>query len=184
MTKNDLTLLIEVLRTTNAPHAIKCVTTWNGFEAGQTYQAELNRVNEVFANDKDGIPTGITPSSCTFFELAAQLPSPAETAADKRKDLANMLTELSDHLLTERVTYQPGQLVEFIPGMDNFKNVKLFRVIEQVAEFQAFPNANPYNSQEIELLDLRVAYMHTIRDQNYLLEAFIDSRRVRLAEGF
>lgn len=184
MTRNDFDRLIDVLRSNNGTHAIKCITGWNGFEPGQTYQAELTRNGAVKANDKDGIATPIGYNSCTFFDLAVPLPTPAETEADQRRVLGNKLTELSDHLLTERETFHPGQLVEFIPGMDNFKDVKLFRVIEQVDQFVAKPDGEPWNSNHIELLDLRVAYVRTTRDGDFLLEGFIDSRRVRVAEGF
>lgn len=182
MTKNDLNLLTESLRS-GATHPVKCNTTWNGFEAAMSYQAEF--VNgTVSAKDKHGVSTNIVPV-IPFFDLGKPLPSTEETAKANRNDLANLLTELSDHLLTERENYLPGQLVEFIPGMDNFKGVKLFRVIEQKEEFIAKPNGNPYDGPDIELLDLRVAFIHEGHDdKKYLLEAFLDSRRVRLAEGF
>lgn len=183
MTKNDFALLTQTLGASKAPHPIRCTETWNGFEAGLTYQAEINAQREVYANDKFGIPTAIG-SGCTFFELAIALPSPQDTARSERTGLSNKLIALSDHLLTERETYLPGQLVEFIPGMDNFKDVKLFRVIEQVDVFVAKPDGNPWDSSNIELLDLRVAYIRTVRDgTEFLLEGFLDSRRVRLAEG-
>lgn len=184
MTRNELDLLIDVLRSSKAPFAIKCVTGWNGFEPGKTYQAELARDGAVLANDKDGIATPIGYNSCTFFELATPLPSRAEAEADQRTELGNKLIELSDHLLLERENYKPGQVVEFIPGMDNFKGVKLFRVIEQVEEFVAKSEGNPWDANHVELLDLRVAYISTTHGGEFLLEGFIDSRRVRLAEGF
>lgn len=183
MTKNDLNLLLEFLRA-GATHPVICNETWNGFESGMTYQAESPATGTISAKDKHGIPTNIAPV-INFFDLAKPLPSQADIAADKRTEAGNKLIELSDHLLTERENFLPGQLVEFIPGMDNFKDVKLFRVIEQVDVFVAKPDGNPWDSSHIELLDLRVAYIRTVRDgTEFLLEGFIDSRRVRLAEGF
>lgn len=182
MTRNDLNLLIDAMRVSKGTYAIKCVTTWNGFEAGQIYHTELARDGAVMANDKDGISTAIGFNSCTFFELSSPLPSQKDTLLAERRLYANKLKELSAHLLTdERDVFGAGELVEWKPGMCNLNTqASVFCVVEQVEPFVAKPQGSPFDSGAIELLDLRVAFLHS---DNRLNEIFMDSRRVRKAEG-
>lgn len=180
MTKNDLNLLIEVMRNSKAPYAIRCTEAWNGFEKGLTYEAELATNGQLFAKDKDGIPTAIN-SVHAFFDPVKALPTPEETAQAERKVTADKLRELASNFLTEeRDVFGAGELVEWKPGMCNLNvNSNVFCVIEQVEPFVAKPNGSPFDSAAIEVLDLRVAFIH--RDS--LSEIFVDSRRMRKAEG-
>ena len=180
MTKNDLSLLIEVVRNSKAPYPIRCTEAWNGFEKGLEYQAELAPNGVLVAKDKDGIPTSIS-AVFTFFDPIKALPSPEETALTERKETAGKLRELAAHFLVEeRDTFGAGELVEWKPGMCNlsFKG-DVFCVIEQVEPFVAKPDGSPFDISAIEILDLRVAFIH----RDCLSEVFVDSRRMRKAEG-
>lgn len=188
MTKNDLSLLAEVLRASKAPHPITCVTTWNGFEAGQTYQAESAELGGVFAKDKDGIPTGITANSCNFFELANTLPvvpTEAEKIAARKLENAAKLRDLGAYLTLERGTFGAGQTVEWIPGMCNralpSKNALMY-VVEQTEAVLGKHNGDAADPNAMELVDLRVACMATSPrdDEECIVEVMVDSRRVQL----
>lgn len=187
MTKNDLSLLAEVLRASKSTHPILCNNTWNGFEAGQTYQAEINNAGEVFANDKHGIATSIT-SACTFFQLASELqPAPTAEERDAERKEANVaaLRELGAHLTVERSSFGAGQIVGWIPGMCNrqlpSKNALMY-VVEQTEAVLAKPNGDASNPNDMDLVDLRVACMATSPrdDEQCIVEVLVDSRRVQL----
>lgn len=190
MTKNELALLADVLRASKGTHPITCTTTWNGFEAGKTYQAEINPAGvagEVFANDKDGIPTSIG-SSCTFFELASNLPAvptEQEKIATRKAVIASKLNELAIHLTLERGTYGAGQIVEWIPGLCNRRlpseNAVMY-VVEQTDVVVSKPNGSAADPNDSELVDLRVACLATSGrdDESCVVEVMVDSRRVQL----
>lgn len=181
MTKEDFELLGEVLFASKKPYTLLCNTTWNGFEAGQRYQADLlteARPLVVTAKDKDGIDTSLT-RAFTFFDLMGVLPSKSELEDEHRGQTNALLSELTGNLLRPYKQYQPGDMVEFIPGMENFGDAKVFCVVKQMSPFQAFKDGNPFNSSQIEMLDLRVTYFHQTASGKRVCETHIDSRRVR-----
>lgn len=187
MTKNDLSLLAEVLRASKGTHPITCNTTWNGFEAGQTYQAEINTAGEVFANDKHGIATAIT-SNCTFFDVINGLPvapTKEDRIAQGKEESAAKLNQLAVYLTLERGTYGPGQIVEWIPGLCNRRlpsNNAVMYVVEQTDVVVSKPNGSAADPNDSELVDLRVACMATSGrdDEHCVVEVMVDSRRVQL----
>lgn len=188
MNKQDLYLLIEVLRANKGFHPLKCVVTWNGFEAGQMYQALYKNDNEVQASDKDGIVTPIGIHACTFFELASALPSKEDKIAQRKAENAAKLNELAIYLTLERGTYGPGQIVEWIPGLCNRRlpsdNAVMY-VVEQTDVVVSKPNGSAADPNDSELVDLRVACMATSGrdDEHCVVEVMVDSRRVQLWGG-
>ena len=185
MTKNDLTLLIAALHASKGTHAIKCTVTWNGFEAGQTYQAEYKSIGCVQAADKDGIMTNIGINACTFFELSGHLPTEAEKTAQRKAENAARLNQLAVHLTLERGTYGVGQIVEWIPGLCNRRipsdNAVMY-VVEQTDVVVSKPNGSAADQNDSELVDLRVACLATSGrdDEACVIEVMVDSRRVRV----
>lgn len=185
MTKNDLTLLSEVLRASKGTHPIKCVTTWNGFEAGQTYQAEATANGAVFAHDKDGISTTISASSCTFFELFSPLPTEEDRTSQRKEENAAKLRSLAPHLTLERGNFGVGQIVEWIPGLCNRRlpsRNALMYVVVQTDAVLVKPDGEASNPHDIELVDLRIACLATSgrEDEECVVEVMVDSRRVQL----
>lgn len=187
MTKNELNLLAEVLRASKGTHPVLCNNTWNGFEAGQTYQAEINQQGEVFANDRHGIPTSIV-SACTFFQLASELqrvPTTEEKTVALKKMNAAKLRELGVYLTLERGNFGAGQIVQWIPGMCNRSlpsRKALMYVVEQTEPVLGKHNGEAADPNAMELVDLRVACMATSPrdDEECIVEVLVDSRRVQL----
>lgn len=187
MSRDELNLLMDVLRASKATHPILCVVGWNGFEAGHTYQAECDAYG-LQAKDKDGITTSIGYNACAFFEVGAPVPAKPtaeEQLAEQQAQNAATLRQLGAYLTAERPTFNQAQLVKWIPGMCNRRipsENALMYVIEQTNPQEVRQDGLKANPNDIELVDLRVAALACSArdDEQHIVEVMVDSRRVQL----
>lgn len=161
------------------PQLVSCISSWNGFTTGNNYVVNRHANNTICATDDQGIHTVIDTDSCQHFSGDGWIsfdPAADEMAAQSPRE---RLAHLASYLLNERESFEPGQIVEWIPGLKS-SSFDLMYVIEQVEPFVANPGGSPFRPEDVEVLDLRVAFI--AGKQPSLLECFVDSRRVQLAK--
>ena len=116
------------------PQLVSCISSWNGFTTGNSYVVNRHANNTICATDDQGIHTVIDTDSCQHFSGDGWIsfdPAADEMAAQSPRE---RLAHLASYLLNERESFEPGQIVEWIPGLKS-SSFDLMYVIEQVEPF-------------------------------------------------
>ncbi len=176
------------------PLSLSCTETWNGFNAGTTYEACATHQHGrwvLAATDSHGIITAITDGAAHFFEIVGELPEPPtedDIEADRR---ANDQRQLSDSIALFTPPAQPfkkGQYLQWKPGMCNRNLPKSHQamIVTEVLPAAIPADSDPVQPGGSDMCDLRVAclaYSRGREDDHQLIETLVDSRRVELWGG-
>ena len=179
----ELNQLVAACTRDNTAVLLECQNSWNGFTAGNSYQAIVGRTAlgfRLIAADDDAIETPIDSDSCVNFVVVKQgLPLTTTSNLDLLRDWTRRLME------PEAVAFQVGDEVIWKDGLGN-RNMPGPDAVMVVTAVLAEPimshgdndSGNPYYR---EPLDVRVATITQPprRKEKQLVEVYLDSRRLR-----
>ncbi|UZV40769.1 hypothetical protein 12Stean4476_00007 [Erwinia phage Stean] len=167
---------------------LTCREGWNGFAAGQNYEA-IACGSALKAADDHGLDTRITEAAAHFFDVAdgielAVEQSEAEKLAAKQATNAVLLRERLALLVPPAEPFGKGEVLTWKPGLCNRRipsENALMIAVETLAEPVA-PGETSDTPAGAEVLDLKIACIARNsgrEDDTCLIELVIDSRRVQ-----
>lgn len=188
MTKTQLAACFEHVQR-QLPLSLSCTETWNGFIAGNTYEACATHHHgrwTLGATDGHGIITPITEGAAHFFEVVGDLPAPPTDddieAARRDRDRAQLETSIA---LFEPPAqpFKKGQYLQWKDGMCNRTLPKKHQamIVTEVLAASIPADSDPVQPGGNDMCDLRVAciaYSRGREDDYQLIETLVDSRRV------
>lgn len=176
-------------------HAVKhhsvslvCRESWNGFTAGQQYEA-CAAGTVLVANDDHGLDTKITETVAHFFDVAdgielAVEPSEEESRAEREKASAAVLRERLAMFVPPATKFLKGEVLGWKPGLCNRRlpsEGALMIAVEHLDE--PLPNDESLSSANgLDVYDLKVACIARSSgrdDDTCMVEVVVDSRRVQ-----
>lgn len=190
MTKTQLAACFDhVLR--QLPLSLSCTETWNGFIAGNNYQACATHHHgrwTLGATDGHGIITPITEGAAHFFEIVGELPAPPtddDKQAERRaKESIRLEQVVAAFNQAPARPFRVGDLVEWKPGLcnRNFPTADAVMKITDIpplAEYGSKDKTEPNGNDPCDVLVAFLAKNRGREDDFHMIEIMLDSRRLQ-----